>query len=475
MTTPTPKGTDRTGPERTAEHAERKKNPATETLASRGLTQLRLARTHERNETISRLSQTPTSDNVDWYEFSKHQRELEKREQYGRKGMIMHIACDSIWDEVKRYRAGYRTSPLCPYCNREEGDRGHLSWKCPVINGLDIPEIQDTNGLINTAVRETQYACYWIRGFIPADWTTPIDAPEGSYSLYQHKGNTTNHRYKYYTDGSGRKYHDDPRIRRCGSAGASISFDTTPPTIADAIWGSLPGDHQTVPRAELYAIIIVIENRPGPMTIYSDSKYAVDNYHTYLHKGLRAIKSNVDLWRRFHTAYQAMRINTTDTTPLTILKVKGHTTARDLINGVTTWGHIFGNDSVDTLARHGADNHEVSPDAARQIKELENQAHRVRKRLSAIYEWCANQKVADDRKCSPTILGPHQRGAEFNLRVRINRASLKIAGSPHNIRVEGGRYRRITCRTFCTPLATGVPSKYQDFDYAARHIHIDPG
>ena len=79
----------------------------------------------------------------------------------------------------------------------------------------------------------------------------------------------------YFTDGSGGLYSSDPRRRRCGWGIARIFYDPLRPqnnTLTIGWYGALPTQNQTVPRAELWAVIVVIEFAQGEITIYSDSK-----------------------------------------------------------------------------------------------------------------------------------------------------------------------------------------------------------
>ena len=64
----------------------------------------------------------------------------------------------------------------------------------------------------------------------------------------------------YATDGSGGKYTKEPRLRGCG-AGVAVSNHYQHPLLCRIVGGiaaSVPG-RQTVPRAELVAVIIVLE------------------------------------------------------------------------------------------------------------------------------------------------------------------------------------------------------------------------
>ena len=73
------------------------------------------------------------------------------------------------------------------------------------------------------------------------------------------------------------------------------------PAIDFAISAPLPGK-QTVPRAELYACIILYESVKGPYTVYSDNQYVVQGHEAgplkYDHTA-----QNHDMWTRYWDAY----------------------------------------------------------------------------------------------------------------------------------------------------------------------------
>ena len=102
----------------------------------------------------------------------------------------------------------------------------------------------------------------------------------------------------------------------------------------------IPGPHQSNQVGELAAIIVAIDSFPKfwPLTIISDSKYAIDGLTTHLHtwedKGWIGVK-NADLFKRAAFLLRN-RIATTD-----FQWVKGH-------NGTQ------GNEESDRLAREGA-------------------------------------------------------------------------------------------------------------------------
>ena len=136
-------------------------------------------------------------------------------------------------------------------------------------------------------------------------------------SQYQHKDITV------FTDGSGGRSSSDKRLRRCAWAWVC----PRPGTNRDALHGArgaLDGK-QTVPRAELTAILNCLLDLKGHktiknITIYSDCKMAVDGFQRGpAYSKLTACGA---IWADICDVIQDLKISHVD---VTILKVKSHT------------------------------------------------------------------------------------------------------------------------------------------------------
>lgn len=97
----------------------------------------------------------------------------------------------------------------------------------------------------------------------------------------------------YFGDGSGGRYSSYPTLRRCGTGIAYLDWDMDHQY---DIWSPLPGAIQTVPRAELYALLIVVHHvRPNARVhFFTDSKNTRDTY--YRGQPRAALAANADLW-----------------------------------------------------------------------------------------------------------------------------------------------------------------------------------
>ena len=99
-----------------------------------------------------------------------------------------------------------------------------------------------------------------------------------------------------FSDGSGGEFSSVPSLRRAGWSWVYLSADCE--SLLLARYSGVPGERQTVPRAELTAIIAITERARQPhITIVVDAAYII--------KGVRAGErecrsiANADLWDRF--------------------------------------------------------------------------------------------------------------------------------------------------------------------------------
>ena len=111
----------------------------------------------------------------------------------------------------------------------------------------------------------------------------------------------------------------------------------------------LPGKNQGSDRAEVYAVVRIIETDPRPMVIYCDSKYVVDALNKMIQEESpqpRAV--HYDLWERIRSEVLMMRDR------VEIRKTKGHATELDVRRGRSSPQEKEGNDEADRLAQDGS-------------------------------------------------------------------------------------------------------------------------
>ena len=112
--------------------------------------------------------------------------------------------------------------------------------------------------------------------------------------------------------------------------------------------GGLVGYRQTVPRAELYAVIQILKLRQTGSTtrIGVDCKYVIKE--SRLSHLTVAARSNADLWAEYHDLVRVKCLT------VALFKVKAHMSVDDVISGVIAPQDFVGNAAGDAFAKRGA-------------------------------------------------------------------------------------------------------------------------
>ena len=156
-----------------------------------------------------------------------------------------------------------------PTLRTQGADEGHLFWECPKVMESRHPAIQKSNRFCAEYSRcKNDPACrtlYW-RGLVSEQETTPMAQIFETIEILTPITECCDKNIVVFTDGSGGKNSDDPRLRRCGWA-LVIPGATTPDC---GRCGNLLGP-QTVPRAELTALIEFVRELEIPPQNYSGS------------------------------------------------------------------------------------------------------------------------------------------------------------------------------------------------------------
>ncbi len=182
-------------------------------------------------------------------------------------------------------------------------DALHTFWTCPANCNLEDEAVTSTQPLINAAIEiSPDLPCLWLRGLLPSHLTDvpseydPIDKLVIKFTNCDN--NTVWGSGTYYGDSSGGEFASFSKIRRCDCELASV--DTSGTLLFGASF-NLPGDIQTVPRGEVFALVQLLE-LCEPLTFLdyvTDNRGLFDNYckgpaHSYN-------SSNCDLYHRIYT------------------------------------------------------------------------------------------------------------------------------------------------------------------------------
>ena len=142
-----------------------------------------------------------------------------------------------------------------------------------------------------------------------------------------------------------------------------------------ALYGPLPGELQGSDRAEIWALLQLLERTLGDLVVGTDCDYLVKCF--YKRWGARkGCFKNGDLWCRIRTALNRKR-------KVIVCKVRAHVLAPDspLEVAAHTWTSVVGNELADAFAEKGALLHEVPIDVVRAVSEADFLAVRIQKQL----------------------------------------------------------------------------------------------
>ena len=215
-----------------------------------------------------------------------------------RAGAIDCVVQGAYWTKDRKHEAGY-TDALCEACGAIDTPL-HSLGECPALAGFAVPAIQRTQALIGQAQAEAgKFSCFWLRGLPPAGWTSehPDLKEYVSFREYWSPGDggeiheIVGTSVCIGTDGSGGMHARDPRLRRCGWGWVALSVDTMLPCAAGR--GTVPG-RQTVPRAELAALVDVIAHTSGDLLVAIDNEPTIKAYRRG--PGHCCSSHNGDLW-----------------------------------------------------------------------------------------------------------------------------------------------------------------------------------
>ena len=298
----------------------------------------------------------------------------------------------------------------CPWCldNRKEqvpDDPLHGIWECPCWEQEEVAQaIRSSQGLLAEAsAGAASFPIFWFRGLVPSEWTKSIlsgwEPPFHTISGGCLEDSTQSNPHPMgphqimATDGSGGQYPTNPTLRRVGW-GLSIGGQEGQP-IGWAREGI--GGEQTVPRAELAAVLSGVQQTTGNLTIWSDSAYVVQGASQGW--GLR-MSNNQDLWGAVRERL------TTRPGRVQVLKVKGHATPTDVKEGRATARQAFLNDCADTQAGLGAAQAQLPPNIASAVLEIMSKATQVHKRLAAVSQVLFERKRKEFVKPPRPLIAP---------------------------------------------------------------------
>ena len=343
---------------------------------------------------------------ADFTVIRKHLACLEKNDMCGKAALLRKAAVAGMWPRQRAHEANLVRQSTCPRCGKYPETEFHRIWQCEKNLEINDPIIAKTKDLeMRAAVLGDLSLALWTRGIVPAE-ETACERPDPSPPIVMVEGEGVFTPGTIYLDGSGGKFTDDPRRRRCGWAAVQLNFDIdqgphchlkavpvgaekAPTTstqkdkngqLTQAIFGQLPGAKQTVPRSELNAALqtlLAMSETPGDLIMVSDCKSVVDGFAGE-GRGTKACGANGDLW---HEIFKLMDQRKARGDCTTVKKVRAHAELWHVQAGLILWQDFVGNEYADAFAKKGASLHQVPQDRSDEIERIDRLAWRIQERI----------------------------------------------------------------------------------------------
>jgi hypothetical protein len=349
------------------------------------------------------------------------------------KGIIACITSGGYWTGTRRKHGKYTINEKCHRCKLGAADTPlHFLWTCPRHSDNTDKRVQITQCFKGEAIDHLSMqggSALFLRGLLPNNYTGITKAPErrtehrltGPAARALHNG-------IYATDGSGGRLAKYPRLRRCGWCWVQVSFDQTH-SLSDRYghigYGNVEGNLQTVPRAELIAILQCLKATTGTATIYTDHLN-----HVKRHRAGPGIfgMGNDDLWEEFWSLAEGRLIQ--------LIKVKAHAKVADVAEGLLENEIFVGNEVADQLSGYAAQLFVVDQAQADAYLASHELARAILDRCIAIFEDLFINEPKHIKKACPPV--PRRRLGTIEYEA--------VSTTEHDVVFEGRKVRCERCK-----------------------------
>ena len=183
----------------------------------------------------------------------------------------------------------------------------HRYYQCPANDIIGEEEVTNSQDLHTHVTRDTKHECMWFKGILPGQRVAEpvgwLDEAECEATVLGKFSQILNKTGKVGTDGGGDQ-EKDPRNRRVSSGAAVFDPDTNDVAM---LFAKVPGN-QTVPRAELYALLQTIVRMKDDIeyTVYVDASYVLNGLTSRTKHYSQG--TNGDLWTRLYEASKTKQV-----------------------------------------------------------------------------------------------------------------------------------------------------------------------
>ncbi len=181
--------------------------------------------------------------------------------KYPLKCALETVISAGAWPEDRIHQIHPSVSAQCKRCGGPVDDALHTFWLCPANEHIEDRAVETTQCLIPAAQQlSVEYPCLWLRGILPSKFTDidPQYDPSNELSVTYINNSGSEIIWgsgTYYGDASGGEFSSYPAIRRIGCGLSCILDDGS---LSFGAHFNLPGTVQTVPRGELYALVVLV-------------------------------------------------------------------------------------------------------------------------------------------------------------------------------------------------------------------------
>ena len=227
-----------------------------------------------------------------------------------------------------------------------------------------------------------------------------------------------------------------------------MQAQTLPELVEFAAFGVLPGEKQTVPRGELYAILEALVNLMlnAKAAITTDSKVNADLYRDG--KTAAVDSTNGDLWSDVFEVIESKNLQ------IDIVWSKGHPNEEALAKYSISYKQAFGNVVADALAQRGAKENMMLEEDRFAVKWHLDLVHRIQQRavviLSAVCSRCRNVRTLSTTQATMPQLSSAAHAMQSSHTITALGRSL-FCSKCHQRSAPGAQAARSWLATMCSP------------------------
>ena len=201
---------------------------------------------------------------------------------------------------------------------------------------------------------------------------------------------------RFATDGSGGTHTKDPRLRRCSWSVVHYEWRGDPVdggegiVVLGTLAGPLAGPNQSSARAELQAIVALLQCTDADVHVWCDCSAVVKRCHKGPSSANRSRMAG--LWHDFWTLLEGRQLEQEGGT-FSVTWCPSHKSEEEVLMGYICAEAHAANHAADRLAEETAADFQVSVAIVKEVKERDEEINLVQDRLMAI-----NQELINTRK-----------------------------------------------------------------------------